>query len=369
MPPLEAWQKVFISDAEFAAGPFHAQPNCIVCHGGVAGADTQQEAHVGLVPDPSSSPEKVCGTCHADAVKTASSSLHFNLQGYQTVLEARGADFSNPQTAEAYNNHCTSCHTTCGQCHVSRPAFTGGGLIAGHTFKKVASIKDTCLACHGGRVGPEYQGKNEGVQGDVHWMKGGMPCVTCHTVADFHGDGNQYAHRYDGTATPACTDCHPGVAGGNDGVQQHALHENKVACQVCHSVGSYKQCYGCHVGKDDQGLPYRRTDKTELDFKIGLNPLQSEERPWKYVLLRHAPVTEDIFGYYGEDLLPTFDDVSTWKYTTPHNIQRVTPQNGACNNCHDNADLFLTVDDVLPEELEANQPVIVTELPPAMPAQ
>ena len=34
----------------------------------------------------------------AENVKsTASTSLHFNIKGYETVLQARGADFSNPQ--------------------------------------------------------------------------------------------------------------------------------------------------------------------------------------------------------------------------------------------------------------------------------
>jgi hypothetical protein len=83
--------------------------------------------------------------------------------------------------------------------------------------------------------------------------------------------------------------------------------------------------------------------------------------------LRHVPVTQNIFGYYGDDLLPNFDSEPTWKYTTPHNIQRVTPQNSECSNCHGTADLFLTEDDVLTDELEANKDVIVTEVPPPMP--
>jgi hypothetical protein len=87
------------------------------------------------------------------------------------------------------------------------------------------------------------------------------------------------------------------------------------------------------------------------------------------VLLRHVPVTPDIFSYYGENLLPNFDNEPTWKYTTPHNIQRVTPQNSECNNCHGNADLFLTEGDLSPGELEANKSVIVTELPAPMPDQ
>jgi thiosulfate/3-mercaptopyruvate sulfurtransferase len=359
---LEVWEKVFISDEEFVE-TLHLQPNCMICHGGVGGVASKEEAHVDLVRDPSTEPERACGTCHSDVVATASTSLHFALQGYQTVLTSRGADLSDPQMAEAFDNHCTSCHTTCGQCHVSRPTYTEGGLLAGHKFKQVASIKDTCLACHGGRVGPEYQGKNEGVQGDVHWMKGGMPCVSCHTVADFHGDGTEYAHRYDGEPMPACEDCHPDVVGGADGVMQHSIHQEKLACQVCHSAGDYRQCFSCHVGKDENGLPYRQLEPSEMDFRIGLNPDKSAERPWDYVLLRHVPVTRDTFAYYGEDLLPNFDDVPTWKYATPHNIQKVTTQNSDCANCHGNAEIFLTAADVLPDELEANQSVIVPEVP------
>jgi hypothetical protein len=41
----------------------------------------------------------------------------------------------------------------------------------------------------------------------------------------------------------------------------------------------------------------------------------------------------------------------------------VTPQTESCDACHGNAELFLTADDVLPEELEANKDVIVEEVP------
>jgi thiosulfate/3-mercaptopyruvate sulfurtransferase len=48
-----------------------------------------------------------------------------------------------------------------------------------------------------------------------------------------------------------------------------------------------------------------------------------------------------------------------------HNIQRVTPQNQECNNCHGQVELFLTDVDVDPDELEANRDVIVSEVPEA----
>jgi len=54
----------------------------------------------------------------------------------------------------------------------------------------------------------------------------------------------------------------------------------------------------------------------------------------------------------------------TWAYATPHNIQRKTPQTASCNACHGNPDIFLTEDKVSAEELQANQPVIIQEVPP-----
>ena len=100
-------------------------------------------------------------------------------------------------------------------------------------------------------------------------------------------------------------------------------------------------------------------ESTQIDFKIGRNPIQSGYRPWKFVPVRHVPVTEDSFSDYGENLLDDFDALPTWKYATPHTIQRITPQNESCNSCHGNADIFLTADDVTPEELRANWRVIV----------
>ena len=104
-----------------------------------------------------------------------------------------------------------------------------------------------------------------------------------------------------------------------------------------------------------------------MAFKIGRNPLQSEDRPWAYVPVRHVPVDPESFAYYGEDLLPNFDALPTWKYATPHNIQRNTPQTETCDACHDNAEFFLTAEDVRPEEREANKDVIVEEVPFPMP--
>ena len=46
-----------------------------------------------------------------------------------------------------------------------------------------------------------------------------------------------------------------------------------------------------------------------------------------------------------------------------HNTQRITAQNQQCNNCHGQMDLFLTAQDVDPDELEANRDVVVRDVP------
>ena len=363
MPPLEAWEKVFVGD-EFLTSLHNAQ-NCIGCHGGVGGTMEMGRAHEGVMRDPIQDSDRFCAVCHVDAAEVVADSLHQNLDGYHTALSARGADFEDPAMQEAFDNHCATCHTTCGQCHISRPNFTDGGLIQGHKVKEIASSKDTCEACHGARVSNEYKGKNEGVEASVHYLEAGMACVDCHEVGDMHGDGIDYAHRYDGAVDPNCLDCHPEVALARGEIEQHDIHLGTVECTVCHVSGEYKSCYNCHVGLDENGLAYFKTDESQMTFKIGRNVLQSEARPWEYVLVRHVPVTPDTFAFYGEGLLPSFEEAPTWKYATPHNIQRITPQNQSCESCHDNPELFLMADDVDPEERQANAAVIVDEVPPS----
>jgi hypothetical protein len=363
LPPLEAWEKVFVGD-EFLTSVHNAQ-NCIGCHGGVGDTFSLDEAHAGVVRDPLESEDTVCGVCHMDAAEVAADSLHQDLGGYYTALGARGADFDDPAMQEAFGNHCSTCHTTCGQCHISRPTSLDGGLIDDHKVKQIASSKDTCEACHGARVSNEYKGKNEGVEASVHYLEAGMACVDCHDIDDLHGDGTDYAHRYDGEVDPNCLDCHPEVASARGEIEQHDIHLGTVDCTVCHVSGEYKSCYNCHVGVDQNGLAYLKTDESQMTFKIGRNVLQSEERPWEYVLVRHIPVVADTFAFYGEDLLSTYENAPTWKYATPHNIQRITPQNQSCESCHDDPDLFLMADDVDPDEREANAAVIVDEVPPS----
>ncbi len=326
-------------------------------------------AHQDLVSDPHPTNSETCQLCHADISEAHVASLHWNLQGYETALAARSNEESWDQLMVAYDQHCVECHASCGQCHISRPAANDGGLLDGHAPKGQPPMNDTCTGCHGSRVNDEYKGRNESADGgrlpaDVHYNPGGFPCFACHTGAELHGAEGSFEHRYDGPENPSCTQagCHEAIS-AEQGIEQHSeTHLAKLSCQACHSV-AYKNCYSCHVQETEDGRPYYRVAPSEMAFKIGYNPIRSSERPWEYVPLRHVPVARDSFAYYGDDLLPNYDNVPTWTYATPHTIQRVTPQNSSCDACHGNPAVFLTEDDVLPDELVANRSVIVRQVP------
>ncbi|MCL7453239.1 MAG: hypothetical protein M8467_09335 [Anaerolineae bacterium] len=360
LPPLDAWERVLISEESFSE-TLHGRYGCITCHGGTPGTGGKEAAHEGMVREPPSA--EACGDCHPDEVAADAGSLHSTLDGFTTALSTRSAPDKMAQLEIMMDNHCDQCHTSCGQCHVSRPTNLQGGLVDGHVFMETPAVDLTCAGCHRSRIGAEYTGKNAGVPADVHWIQGNMSCFECHSADEMHGAMGEGEHRYAGATIPGCqdADCHPGV-GTDDSVRQHTdFHFEAMSCQVCHST-TYQNCYGCHVAQQD-GVPDHQIESSVLAFKIGRNPLQSEERPWEYVPLRHVPIDPESFAYYGENLLPNFDALPTWKYATPHNIQRITPQNETCQSCHGNAEFFLTDGDVLPGELEANEAVIVEELP------
>jgi len=361
--PLEPWEKVLVS-ADYVEKP-HGDSACTDCHAGAQSAE-KDAAHAGLVTSPSTDAQTYCANCHKDTVTTFGSSLHATQAGYWTAINTRSTPENHPALETMFGNHCSSCHTTCGDCHVSQPSSVGGGFLSGHTFEKTPPMTRTCTACHGSRVGAEYLGSHEDIPGDVHFREERFNCVSCHAGTDLHAAAaDENAHRYAGEQNPKCENCHA-VGSSTDPVMQHSLHKDKLACQVCHSV-EYTSCDNCHVSISDKtGNPMFKTDATYLTFFIGLNPRQDENRPYEYVLLRHVPAAPDSYSFYGENLLPNFASGPTWVYTTPHNIQRNTPQNGKCENCHANPALFLTADKVAESELEANQSVIVPEPPKAV---
>lgn len=367
---MEVWERVLI-DPELLAADVHGYIACTACHGGV-NVDDKAAAHTGIQRDPSVDAEASCGTCHPDIAPYQVTSLHNSLAGYDTVLYQRSTPENHPAIEEGQSYHCNSCHTTCGQCHISQPDSVGGGLIDGHAFNRTPSMSRNCTACHGSRIKDEFTGAHEGLSADVHLRSARMRCTDCHTGAEMHGtdyptaeDGTVLtAHRYDGEQGPNCESCHSDQVGIGSGNPYHEAHGTEIlSCQVCHSL-SYSNCYDCHLERTDEDIPYFVLQDEGLGFYIGRNTIRTSERPYRYVTVRHVPTYPDLFRLYGENLLDNFDARPTWAYATPHNIQLNTPQTNGCESCHGNDALFLTPDKVRPEELLANQGVIVLSAPP-----
>ena len=373
LEPMQPWEKVYV-DKDRIRETVHGYIPCSDCHGGQQ-SPVKLVAHDGLVTRPSQGNPNVCSNCHPNVAEIYSDSLHATLQGFKTALNARSTPENHPALEEMFTDNCAGCHTACGDCHVSRPDSVGGGLFAGHRFLRTPPMVESCTACHGSTIGNEYMGAHEGYPADVHLANGNMECVDCHSGAQMHGQPANCSechtsppgasipppdHRYAGVQSPSCLSCHADITIAESDIPIHQVHGAQLACQVCHSI-AYTSCEGCHLNAS--GIPNYELEDSYLSFVLGLNPQRTFTRPYKYVPLRHVPVTPQMYSAYGEDLLPNFDLLPTWTYTTPHNIQRYTFQAAGCNYCHGNEDLFLTEDKVSSDELEANRPVVVPQIP------
>jgi thiosulfate/3-mercaptopyruvate sulfurtransferase len=352
----------------------HGAIGCVDCHGGTS-AGTKPAAHEGLIRDPSEDPVAACGGtgCHEAIAQATQNSIHRRLTGYRTMIEARaGIPVEGDEAlAAGFEVSCNRCHTTCGQCHVSRPYSVEGGFIASHRFNREPSMVNQCTACHGSRVGDEYQGKHKdlipGYLYDVHFLKnstlGGKHCVNCHPGQEMHSGAGE--HRYAVAQMPRCEDCHDGSQQANE---YHRTHWGELSCHVCHSQ-DYKHCDACHV-------PDGLRERSYLGFKIGKNPLP-DVREYEYVTLRHIPIVRETYsgwGYTGG--LPQFESLPTWKYTSPHNIRRWTARTdttggqGCSDACHDSPatteGFFLRQVDLdrHPDDAGANAPYIVPDTNP-----
>jgi hypothetical protein len=360
--PLAPNEKIWV-DSALAEDENHGELGCHECHGGNPADPDWKTAHKGVVKDPTyPDATKTCGACHDTIAENYKKSLHVSLSPYKKIIDQRASSDKaiHAKVDAAREGHCSSCHSSCGQCHISRPDAVQGGLLEGHLFQKRPPMQTVCTACHGSRIEKEYLGKNKGVPPDVHKEKY-FKCNKCHTADEMHGDKTDPANRYDVKKGPKCLQCHEQIYDPKSAnPKNHWIHKDQVSCQVCHSM-PYKNCFSCHVGKDKEGLNYFKAKPSIVDFKIGLNPLKSEKRPEKFVVLRHVPVYPGTFDFYVKDGLANFDKLPNWKFATPHNIRRKTPQNENCNNCHGNSELFLTEKVVDPKEQKANKDVIVPD--------
>lgn len=381
MPPVEAWKKVLITlkkDTTVAQhDPHLALMSCVRCHGGDASElDDHHAAHEGLIVDPSASEVDQCRGCHEAIADSYRTSMHATLQGEKNAIAARVgvASFSEcPQKMQdGFKGECASCHATCGDCHVSRPDSAGKGFIKSHQFQRTPHQKYQCMACHGSRIEHDFVGDSEaGRPPDVHFGKG-LDCMSCHSGDEMHQAAGDAPDRYHLARAPRCEDCHRDAESN----EHHQAHWDDLSCHVCHAQ-PYSSCTACHTGGGWKTDPAYQENNPWESFKIGLNPF--EDRRYKYVTLRHAPVAPDSYDAWGEvDALKDFAALPTWKHATPHSVRRwtdrtVVPEGASCAaSCHmgdpgggpENAAHYLFTSDVEgvgTEYVEANQGVVVDE--------
>lgn len=400
--------------------------SCVWCHGGVSPVEIElgitnamEEGHAydtekAIIRDASLSSEEKCMICHSDISNRNRFSTHSMLWGerYKVALRSYGVeslDNCPVEVVDEFNNECMSCHTTCGQCHVSRPNSVGGGFLYRHQFKKTPEMRNNCTACHGSRIGVDFFGYNEGegLSGnarDIHYGKG-MNCLSCHGhqsgFEDFHGSGNEEMNppktRYAVEGLATCEVCHSELSSSN---LYHIVHwpdnssSSDLSCFVCHSQ-PYNNCNSCHTeGEWKNGYTEVENDifvgggnyKEYPEFRIAFNPAyENPDGNWspslkahsnnKWILVRHIPVVSDTYAPWDigiDDIDLTVSE--TWEYTSPHNILRWTAQTdtsgmgGICSaKCHtdgiDNVDLYLwkTFVDTSTNDLNANLHIVVDD--------
>jgi len=347
----------------------HGKISCDACHGGDKTAYEKDAAHQNIVAVPSDEDSIYCEGCHKELVDKYAASLHKTQEGYFQRIENRlGYSIKDNATLmQNYNAECGKCHVSCGQCHVQRPIAAKGGFLDGHSFGK-PDRDNNCVACHGSRVGSEYLGQDERYYADAHRYKsGGSQCTFCHSGEEMHSSGTEFDYRYLDTDMPKCEDCHF----GEDFISANSYHQlhvgnqylPKLQCQVCHSQ-DYKNCNGCHTG--GSGI----TGESYFKFKIAKNNfnLEATGKDYDYVTVRHIPIVPDTYASWGIADLPYFDSEPTWKYTTPHNIQKwtartdTTGSEGSCSvKCHDSVEYYLTNSDLEAFEVNANKDIIMDD--------
>jgi len=366
---LEAWEMVNVSE-NFLSTP-HGRIGCVVCHGGDKTAFDKDSAHQNIEAVTSDNAKAYCSGCHEDIVNQYHPSLHKTQKGYLKRIENRlGYSIENDAAMMGkFKAECGKCHGTCGQCHVQRPTSVKGGFTNGHVFGE-PERDNNCVACHGSRVGEEYLGQREGYFADVHRYKpGGSKCTFCHTGDEMHGDAGAADYRYLVQNAPSCEGCHEDKSDANIYHQTHWKGDagTTLSCQVCHSQ-PYKNCNACHTG--GAGI----TGSSYIAFKIAKNKfnIRAESAKYDYVTVRHIPVAPDTYASWGISDLPNFGSEPTWKYTTPHNIQRWTAQtdttgtNGNCYlKCHDQKEYYLLSTDLFDYEVDANKDIVMDDKVPS----
>lgn len=337
IPHIEPYDRVYMSGSGYDQfkNTVHGKIPCVSCHNGVDNTANKDSAHSGnFVVKPSRVAEEKCGSCHSSIVTQAKDNIHSQGWGQKSMVALRsglgdvpaGFDQLSDLMKTGYEKNCAKCHASCGDCHVNRPVAGGGGLLNGHQFSKTPDMRNVCVTCHTSRGGHAYFGQGAGTVPDVHLEKRQFTCMNCHSKNEIHGDGKIYDQRYKVASLPKCTDCHANINTSN---LFHTMHVNStdkaLSCNTCHSQ-DYNNCGSCHIGGDGARIP------AYLGYKLGMNPIKSTKPKFDFALLRRSLMAPDSWQNYGVAALPNFNIRPTFKYTTPHNITKITTRTGFKNN-------------------------------------
>lgn len=384
-PHYEPYDRVYMGGAgyeEFKKSGHYAM-GCVACHNGTDNTSDKSVAHSGdFISHPSMYYEEKCGICHSEITNNFTTSIH-NGTGQKRKVTIRSG-LSGPEDfdklpahqIEGYNANCATCHGTCGNCHIVRPAIAGGGLSKGHSFTKTPDMVNICISCHTSRGGHAYLGVAVGTKPDVHLTNNNYTCMDCHRGSELHGDGKPVDQRYAYSKLPECENCHTSIASANN---YHSMHYDDFNCQVCHSQ-DYNNCGQCHINfEEDHKSGAGAVIPSYLGFKIAKNPIPDIKTGYNFVLVRRTLAAPENWDAYQPDAYPNFDAFPTYNFTTPHNILRWTERTqvadgASCSsNCHIrnedgtliNKELYLFQEDLLDWEINATSGITVDGKLPA----
>ncbi len=218
----EAVRHAWINPADVLST--HGRLGCITCHGGIGGTTDLQQAHTGLIPNPSDYREagKVCLTCHADMrtdiperyIHTPHERILWGIREGQEVCA------------------CSNCHGP--MAHGEHPVGTHKNLVV---------FREYCIRCHEEKQVPPERLECAGCHISPHDIAGALACDGCHTSTTRWSETQLAVHPVELTGRHAqinCFDCHrwPNFGG------------LRYVCSDCHQrphdFGN-DNCERCHV--------------------------------------------------------------------------------------------------------------------------